>query len=41
MDVSSVATYVGLVCDPVGGVGFLPAPVLDLLLVRCWMTGEF
>jgi hypothetical protein len=29
MDVSSVVTYISLVCDPVGGVGFLPAPVLE------------
>jgi membrane-associated protease RseP (regulator of RpoE activity) len=29
MDMSSVVTYIGLVCDPVGGVGCLPAPVLD------------
>jgi hypothetical protein len=42
MDVSSVVTYIGLVCGPVGGVGFLPAPVLDLPLVHCnpahWAT---
>jgi hypothetical protein len=30
MDVSSVVTYIGLVCGPVGGVGFLLVPVLDL-----------
>jgi hypothetical protein len=35
MDVFSVVTYIGLICDPVGGVGFLPAPVPDLPLVRC------
>jgi hypothetical protein len=41
MDMSSVVTYIGLICDPVGGVGFLPAPVLDLPLVRCLKSGEF
>jgi hypothetical protein len=41
MDVSSVVTYIGLICDPVSGVGFLPAPVPDLPLVRCWKSVEF
>jgi hypothetical protein len=41
MDMFSVVTYIGLVCDPVGGVGCLPAPVLDLPLVRCLKSGEF
>jgi hypothetical protein len=41
MEVSSVVTYIGLVSGPVGGVGFLPAPVLDLPLVRCWVVGVF
>jgi hypothetical protein len=27
MDMSFVVTYIGLICDPVGGVGFVPAPV--------------
>jgi hypothetical protein len=41
MDMSSVVTYIGLICDPVGGVGFLPAPVPDLPSVRCLKSGEF
>jgi hypothetical protein len=41
MEVSSVVTYIGLICGPVGGVGFLPASVLDLLLVRFWVAGAF
>jgi hypothetical protein len=41
MDMSFVVTYIGLVCDPVGGVGCLPAPVLDLPLVRLLKSGEF
>jgi hypothetical protein len=41
MDMSSVVTYIGLICDPVGGVGVLPVPVLDLPLVRCLKSGEF
>jgi hypothetical protein len=35
MDVFSVVTYIGLVFGLVGGVAFLPAPALDLPLVRC------
>jgi hypothetical protein len=39
MEVFSVVAYIGLVCGQVGGVGFLPAPVLDLPLVRYWVVG--
>jgi len=41
MDVSSVVNYLGLVSGPMGGVGFLPAPVLDLPLLRCKHPGVF
>jgi hypothetical protein len=36
-----MVTYIGLICDPVGGVGFLPASVPDLPLVRSLKSGEF
>jgi hypothetical protein len=41
MDVSSVVTYIGLVCGHVGGDDFLPAPAMDLPLMRCERSGEF
>jgi hypothetical protein len=38
MDVSSVVIYIGIVCGPVGGVGFLSAPALELSLLRCYKS---
>jgi hypothetical protein len=40
-DFCYVEVFSVVVCEQVGGVGFLPAPVLALPLVRFWVVGAF